>query len=89
MQTLTKEAASVYLAGEIAAEILSKREDVLTALSSIAGLCIEAEYPRELMPIYMLDDEVYKGESTYGRKLEDVRSEVRDELILLVRKTGR
>ncbi len=69
----------------MAREILEYRKDLLKDLPIFARLCYEADYPNELMNLYMLDDELYGDSSIYGRTLDQVRQNVRDELITLIR----
>jgi hypothetical protein len=82
----TRAEASICVACDMAREILECRKDLLKDLPVFARLCFESDYPKELMGLYMLDDELYGDSSIYGRTLDQVRQNVRDELITLIRR---
>ena len=85
MKLLTKREASLQLAYDVAREIIDNRKDLLSDLPFFAKLCSEADYLTELVGLYQLDDEIYNNESIFGRTLDQARSDVRDELITLIR----
>jgi hypothetical protein len=73
------------MAYNTAREIVDMRKDPIPYADTFSRLWIATDYPRELQQLGTWPDDIYLSLTYYGGKEDEVRQDLRDQLILFIR----